>query len=495
VYAWSLLAFVLVVLGVLVALGSSLPAPGPLLLLALPLALCMNRYLFFPNEIGVTADAAVLFAAVVAFRSDAPWLGPLVLALLVGPLDARHWGERAWIRMAYNSGSTALTTAAALAVYTPLSRALGAGWDAILGAAVAAAVAYALAELGLGVALVTLLGERPSDATRHQLPLDALSLPLALVGATAGLAAIEVGWWLAAAVLLPVAFVPELVFIAAPRRGCGRSSAVAATSGLLLVASLLVAGTSAMGVQLVAVGLLAGLECRVVRRRPFPLLAVPVALAAAIVSASDALLAVAAVAVVAAVVAAWWCAAPNGSLVRPEAMFWSIPLFATSGFAASAWSARSSGGAVLFLAVMGWGLVTIAAAGATPWRSRHVARWVTGWSRRARSALLVTAISVTAAASVLSLTLDTDGRGWTHLAAASVEVVLGAAAVAVRQWRFAPRRRRRDGALLVVASILVVIFAAPGGFGPGVAVAVIAVAAATAILVARPLDRVLAEVC
>jgi hypothetical protein len=38
---------------------------------------------------------AVLLAAVVGFRDDAVFLGPLVVALLVGPLDAFHWGQRA----------------------------------------------------------------------------------------------------------------------------------------------------------------------------------------------------------------------------------------------------------------------------------------------------------------------------------------------------------------------------------------------------------------
>ena len=50
------------------------------------------------------ADAAVIFAAIVAFQHDAPWLGPLVVALLVGSLDVKLWGERAFIRMAVQLG-------------------------------------------------------------------------------------------------------------------------------------------------------------------------------------------------------------------------------------------------------------------------------------------------------------------------------------------------------------------------------------------------------
>ena len=45
----------------------------PAELLAMPLALCVNRFVFFPNETGVTADAARFVAAFVDrqdFRSD-----------------------------------------------------------------------------------------------------------------------------------------------------------------------------------------------------------------------------------------------------------------------------------------------------------------------------------------------------------------------------------------------------------------------------------------
>src|SRR4029079_1727106 len=130
VYVLGLLTVAVGLVVGLVIGGQSLPDPGLLLLLAVPLAMCMNRYLFFPNEVGITADAAVIFAAMVTFRSDAQWLGPLVLALLAGPLDARHWGSRAWSRMAFNSGNTTLVTAAGLAVFVPVAHGFGAGWEA-----------------------------------------------------------------------------------------------------------------------------------------------------------------------------------------------------------------------------------------------------------------------------------------------------------------------------------------------------------------------------
>ena len=87
--------------------GAELPPPGPVLLLSIAVALCINRFAFFTSEQAATAEAAVLLAAVVAFRADAAFLGPLFVALLVGPLDTLHWHQRAYIRMAHNAGNRA----------------------------------------------------------------------------------------------------------------------------------------------------------------------------------------------------------------------------------------------------------------------------------------------------------------------------------------------------------------------------------------------------
>ncbi len=65
-----------------------------MLLLALVAALSINLSVFFPNEHAATAEIAVLLAAVTGFSGDAHWLGPLVVALLMGPLDASHGAGR-----------------------------------------------------------------------------------------------------------------------------------------------------------------------------------------------------------------------------------------------------------------------------------------------------------------------------------------------------------------------------------------------------------------
>ena len=97
--------------------GASLPSIGPVLLLASIAALCINRSVFYLSEQAATAEAAVLLAAVTAFEGSAPWLGPLVVALLMGPLDVAHWERRSYLRMAYNAGNRSFCALSATATF------------------------------------------------------------------------------------------------------------------------------------------------------------------------------------------------------------------------------------------------------------------------------------------------------------------------------------------------------------------------------------------
>ena len=139
---------------------------------------------------------------------------------------------------------TALVTCAGLVVFDILFGALGPSWPALLGAAAVAAVSYVVAESLFGVVLVVLLGERLSDAVRHQLPLNSIALPLAVFGAVAGLAALEVGWWAALVMLLPAPLAPELLIVTLPRRLRGRVAPVVllVAGAVLLSASVLATG-------------------------------------------------------------------------------------------------------------------------------------------------------------------------------------------------------------------------------------------------------------
>ena len=187
-------------------------------MLAVFVVFAVNRFTFFPSEVAVTAEAAVLATAIVAFRHDSAFVGPWCVALLAGPLDLLHWRQRSFVRMAYNAGNRMLATLAGAASFTILldSSLLGTGAIRFGAAVLAAVLSYAAVEGAVGVVLVRLhTGASWLGAARIELPLDALSVPLAVVGGAAGYLATEVGWWAATLVLVPTLFVPELALGAA----------------------------------------------------------------------------------------------------------------------------------------------------------------------------------------------------------------------------------------------------------------------------------------
>ena len=174
-------AFCIAILGGALAAGAALlaagaprPAIGPVLLLAVAVALCVNRFALFPSEQAATAEAAVLLAAVVAFRDDAVFLGPLAVALLVGPLDTLHWEQRSFLRMAHNAGNRGLAVLAASTGFVAVTDAAGASPVALALAVVAGTVAFAAVDVVLSVALLLLQGEtrsaRAPSRARHRRP-------------------------------------------------------------------------------------------------------------------------------------------------------------------------------------------------------------------------------------------------------------------------------------------------------------------------------------
>jgi hypothetical protein len=451
VYSVTLLALAIGLVVVLVAEGHALPSAGALFLLAIPLALCMNRYLLFPNEVGVTGDAAVLFAAMVAFRGDAQWLGPLLLALLVGPLDARHWGARAFSRMAFNSGSTALVTAAGLAVFVPLARELGTGWEATVAAALLAALPYVVAESVLGIALVTLLGERPGRAARHQLPLTALAVPLAVVGAIAGFATLGVGWWLMFLLLLPMPLVPELVFLVVPRRA-SRLAWLTGAGGVLLASSLLLPAGVAAGVAgVAALSFLAAAECRPTpTSRVMPLLWVPavacVGLASELGDGGDRLLAT----VLLATVAGALVLVPAGGW-RARAG-WALPSVALTACLAGAWPAYDPAGPIILAAGFAIAALLAAVWGPLPWPSRILGPFVVRHHVTCGRGLLLVLGAVAVALATVT-TWSTPHIGAALATTAVLEALVMCAAGGIRLWRFAPRRRAAEVGVLALVGL------------------------------------------
>ncbi len=507
VYACALLSLALGATVVVVGTGAPLPPTTLFLALAIPLALCMNRFVFFANEVGVTADAAVLFAAIVAFRGSSPVLGPLMLALLVGLLDAKHWERHAFVRMAYNSGSQALTVLAAVAAFDVLGQWCGGTGAALVVAAILAAVPYVVVESGFGVGLMVLLGEPTHVAVRQHVGVNLLSFPLAAVGAVAGLLAVGVSPWLATALLAPTPFVPEalLVGVRRRRRPEGRTGGplLASTTGACAAALAVLAALAPMveGATAIAVGSLAvllGADARVRRDRPVPPSAVVAIVAAAVLVPGGWAVAVGATAAVLATASAWWASgggpgataalalaaagasfavavgvapATHGSMAtllgasvvgivflvltaRPPATIgWSVPLVAA--VAGAVLFARSIHGAPGPRALLAAAILVGSASvwGVLPWSSRFLGPWG-GRRGRGFAVAVLAAASLAAAAACAWWAVDATDAAAVAVAAGALLVIL-VAATAVRQWRFAPGRRRRDIAVLSGAGVCV----------------------------------------
>jgi hypothetical protein len=543
----------------LVATGSPSPSVGPVLVLGLVVALCLNQLAFFPNEWSATAEAAVLVAAVVGFAAPAgsspattaALLGPYAVALSCGPLDTVHWRERAFWRMAYNSGNRMLAAVLAAVAFAVVRDALGSSALAFAAAALAASVAVALVDLVVFVGFERVRGA-PSvrAAVRDDLVIDCLTVPLGMVGALAGWLATRVGWWAAALVLVPTAFAPEVVLVRA-RRFVARPVVAArlrravppvlAAACVLTVASLLTPVPQPVPFGgLVVLAMVAGVELRGDARSPVaPLVAVLVVaslvllagrdasdtgarLAAAVVIAVTASTTASVIAATGTRVTRWWSpllaavAAAAAAAVfdaRPtragaltaaltfeilalsswSRLLWSAPLVCAALALAGTGVAIGTSGVVCF----GVGLAALAVGaalwGSPPWTSGVVGLWA---ARRAvrwcRVALITSATVALGAAAVASVT--SAGRDvLVPLAAAASSAVLAMAAVAVRQWRFVPARRRVDAVLVVTAACVVVVgYPVVALAGDAWAILLMAAAVGIGVATAWPAARLLA---
>ena len=215
VMSWSSFGIALVLLVAFLGAGQALPpVPGFLVFVAL-LALSTNDDVVFPSEYAASADLAVVLAAVVAFRHDvsysAPFVAPLLLGLLTGPLDVMQWRRRAFVRMAWNSGDRALAGLAAAGAFAAVAHVAGDSVVATVGTALAAAVAAMLVDTALSLVLVTALGNTLRAGWRTVVDIDVLQFPLACAGAAAGFLVTAVGAWAVVPPMLALVLLPELV--------------------------------------------------------------------------------------------------------------------------------------------------------------------------------------------------------------------------------------------------------------------------------------------
>jgi hypothetical protein len=456
----------------LAALGETLPPPGPVLLLALVVALCINRFAFFSSEIAATAEVAVLTAAVVAFRDDAWVLGPLAVALLVGPLDTLHWERRSFLRMAYNAGNRATATFAAVVTFALVREGAHGSATMLFVAATAAAIVFALVDSSITVTLLWIQGEPAIRAAAvHVLELDSLTVPLALYGATAGVLATEVGWWAAVPVLVPVAFIPELALGRRGWRGVAiRNVAMSAVIVMLAVAIVvsLPSSDAAIAVLVVLAAAMGG-ELAVDTRAPVPPLLALVVTAAVVLLRGELVFVAAVLVAVVGTLSAWMVKAARA---RP-------PVATALSAAGLAAVASAVGAGVYHLIRPGLGPPTEAlpaacAAGAVFELSvvlvgQHHGRF------RVLSDLVWLSPTLAVAAAVALAWRLAGVRGWAAPAGAVLAAMAVAGVLGVAAWWCAPpwrsrvlarwvadRSRRGHGALVVTSAATAVLLASVG---------------------------------
>jgi hypothetical protein len=524
----------------LVASGERLTRPGAFVVLAVLLAVAVNRYAFFPSELAVTAEVAVLLAAVVAYgipeasggSGDAGGLiAPWCLALLAGPLDMIHWRQRSYVRMAYNAGNRMAATLIAAIVFSAM---LGTDpsqpFAAIAVSGLVASAAFALVEAVIGTVLVRLrTGARWLASARVELPMESLTIPLGLVGALAGYLGASVGWWVAPLLLVPMIFVPELVLVT--RRSRRAHLDRIAMVGLALIAIALPAVLAPWPrpvdvAGLTVVSLLLGVELRVVARAPVPALVSLGVVAALVVSGDAEMLGAVGVAVVATTLtwgleraSRWWAvpiavaaavAADLAFDLRPsrvmalaaalvfqlvvwtrvERVVWTAPLVCVAVASAFAWRAIGNGGGVVFVAVLCIVLAAVAAVGAAPWNSRFLGVWVARRHHRIHRTVLAGAGMVALAGAVTGVVLPSSCDVLVPVASASATAVAAVAMNAVRQWRFAPTRRAGEATLVLASAMVALLLYPPTGLdGHSWSVAVLATPLAVCTAVAWPLVR------
>lgn len=501
--------------------GEQLPAAGPVLVLALLAALAVNRSVFFPSEQAATAEVAIVLAAVTGFASTAVWLGPLAVALLLGPLDMSHWERRSFVRMAYNAGNRGAAGVTATATFVAVGNRAGVGV-----AAVTAALAFVVVDLAVSTALLVVQGTPVRVAIPRVATIDRFALPLALSGAAIGFLVDALGWWAVALALAPLAFVPEqLILRRARAQGTGPLRLVVGivAAGAIVCGALwllLPSSALASSAALLTVGAVLGVELDVdAYGRPSPLVAL-VVVVAAIALPGDYAYVVAPLAALVACATTWWCRAsrpttgrvaatcviavavssgavvvastaraPFGPILGPlvavilvtlaavalstrpatpiVTLGWCAPFLGAAAAVAGVWRAFGPPSAAVLVCWLGTTAVVARSFGATPWRGRVTTlagSRILGTGHRVALVVAASFVALLAALSIVATTRDVrTTAAW--LAVAVAESMSAIDLAAIRQWRLAPLARMRT--ILLTAASAVVAVVAGGALADG----------------------------
>jgi hypothetical protein len=332
---------------------------------------------------------------------------------------------------------------------------------------------------------------------------------------------------LAAGLLLaPTLVVPELALVPRPSAARLRGIAAVAAAGALVGAATWFPPFSeaATVVWLVAIAIASGAEFRVDPRRPIPVVAAALAVTVALVGTRDDFTGAIVVAIAATVSAGWFARVldwrspvlagfaacvgvavydtrPSAGaavaavfafelfiLTRPSRVVWSAPVVGTVVLLAQSWRAIGPGGVLVFTA----GLVVTAAIagafGALPWASRIVGAWTARRSVTFRVAVWGLSVAGASASAMVGFLFSTTRPVVVPLGGAVASAFTAMVLVAVRQWRFEPRRRALDASLVLMAAGAVALVYPPLALdGHGGALPVLTLALLVSSLVAWPL--------
>ncbi|MFN8024839.1 MAG: hypothetical protein U0W40_00345 [Acidimicrobiia bacterium] len=514
IVAAVLLGLALAALGWLLLTGSDTPTLPALLLFVGLFALSTNHDVVFPAPYAASADLAVLLAAVVAFRGNAAFVGPVLVGLAAGPLDVVHWRRRAFLQMTWNSGARALIALAAAGAFAAVTATAGSSVPALVGAAVAAVLAATVVDAVVSLLLVAGLGSTLRQGWRAMRDIDVLQVPLMCAGAASGFLA-TVGLWAVVPPMVAVVLSPEIVQARLHvSGGLVRNAllvlevAVAAT----VVAPFVAVPDPLTVVALILLAALVGADLVVDGRTFVPaVLGVAVVVAALAVAGDDGVFAGLLVAAVATAVA-WSLAGPRAGsrwrassavglaavagalagaiadrvhgldaasvvlclgavaaftvvtlvgvrqgerVAETERVLWLFPVAAAGVVVAPVAGSLGDGWPVAAAAMLGLCVVAVAWCGATPWRSRVLSPSFGRVAGRGRTAVAAVALVVASGAALVAPLAHGDAlAAVVMLAAGGGGGAIAMALVATRQWRFAPMARTRGVALLAVAVLL-----------------------------------------
>jgi hypothetical protein len=186
------------------ALSSPLPAAGSVLLLAGLFAFAENASVELPNKSSLSASLMLAMVAIVAFRGNAEFLGPLIVAS-AGSLYLPQIRNGEWTKVAFNLANFGLSTLAATAVHSslPIDAVHSVPYELL--AAVPTALTYSTVNSALLMPAVAMSTQRPVRHVAREMWLGDLQiLPFALLGGLLGRLYLDLGAWIVPLFVAPI---------------------------------------------------------------------------------------------------------------------------------------------------------------------------------------------------------------------------------------------------------------------------------------------------